>query len=389
MSNSPPTVTDQITQQTQTEHAWDLPGLVPDKLAGCDYGYVSAGKVIGCSAEELQREFEFRGPDGIKFVWTPETSQPVFPEKVSLLVNAFRKIAVKKAWQSIFWGVGLVVFGLVLALAFQDWRYFYLNIFSIFGAMMLFESTWQLMRARHYTQEEAEADASSLRFDAWIKKKKISGYTFALAALIVLVGAFQVLSGGESITRAGLVKQAVWDGQLWRLFTACLMHGSWMHFWMNFLVLLHFGKIVEQTSRRRALIPLIFLVSGTMGSIFSVLLYPHSTSVGASGGLMGLLGFITTAAHFDERRYPPKYLRNSIETIVMIGMFGLVGFAFVDNAAHLGGLCGGLLLGWLLLRPYNQESDARRTEGQLTIVGITALVIVALIALMAIVKIWG
>jgi hypothetical protein len=35
---------------------------------------------------------------------------------------------------------------------------------------------------------------------------------------------------------------------------------------------------------------------------------------------MGLLGFITMAAYFDKNKYPPKYLRNSIEAIAFVGV---------------------------------------------------------------------
>jgi membrane associated rhomboid family serine protease len=137
----------------------------------------------------------------------------------------------------------------------------------------------------------------------------------------------------------------------------------------------------------------VFLVSGVFGSIFSVLLYPHSTSVGASGGLMGLLGFIAVAAYFNRKTYPPKYLRNAIEAIVMIGVFGLLGFEFIDNAAHFGGLCGGLLLGWLLLRPYNQKSDEANPpekSGKLAAaMGVVALIILGLGAALAVVRILG
>jgi rhomboid protease GluP len=102
---------------------------------------------------------------------------------------------------------------------------------------------------------------------------------------------------------------------------------------------------------------------------------------------MGLLGFITLAAYFNKGTYPPRYLRNSIEGIVLIGVFGLFGFAFIDNAAHFGGLCGGLLLGWLLLRPYNQKPNEKKTARQATTLGIVALLILGLAALMAIYKI--
>ena len=389
MQDSSAIVTEETTQALPAQHPWEVEGWVPDKPADCDYGYVVAGQAIGCSRDELNSSFVARGPSQLDFVWTPETPIPVRPEKVALLVPAFQKIAIKAANRNIYIGLGLVAFGFVLARWFDDWELLFRNIFSIFGALAIVEGIWQRIDSRHYSQEDAESDASSLRFGAWVENKQIGIYTFFVAAFIVAVGFFQLLTGDkESIERAGLVKQAVWDGQVWRLLTACLMHVSFMHFWMNAVVLFHFAKIVEQTMRR-AYIPLVFLVSGACGSVFSLLLYPHTTSVGASGGLMGLLGFITVGSYLNRDFYPAKYLRNSIEAIVMIGVFGLFGFAFIDNAAHLGGLCGGLLFGWLLLRPYNQKSDNQKAGWQVAILGTASLVVLGLVAFMAIFKMWS
>jgi membrane associated rhomboid family serine protease len=133
------------------------------------------------------------------------------------------------------------------------------------------------------------------------------------------------------------------------MFTATLMQAGPTHFLLNFIALVQLGKIIEHTIHR-ALVPWVFLFSAVVGSVFSVVLYPNSTSVGASGGLMGLLGFITMAAYFDRTRFPPRYFRIMMEGIVSVGLLGLFGFAFIDNGAHLGGLLCGLWLGWICFR---------------------------------------
>jgi len=230
----------------------------------------------------------------------------------------------------------------------HKWSLVYRNLFFVFGAVVLTEGIWQYSRLRRYTPEEAASDASTARFTGWIEKKSVSGYTSTLAGCIVVVAIAQAFSN-FSVEAAGLVKPAVKNGQIWRLFTAMLMHGSFLHFWMNFFALLTLAKIVERTVER-ACVPLVFILTGALGNVFSVFLYPNSTSVGASGGLMGLLGFITVAAYFDKTRYPPRYFRLMIQAIISVGLLGLFGFAFIDNAGHLGGLVGGLLLGWLGFR---------------------------------------
>jgi len=97
---------------------------------------------------------------------------------------------------------------------------------------------------------------------------------------------------------------------------------------------------------------------------------------------MGLLGFITIAAYFDKTRYPPRYLRQMIEAIVLVGVFGLVGFAFVDNAGHFGGLLAGVFLGWLFLR--KNEQWVRRKEKLLTLSGAGSVVALGVISAIAV-----
>ena len=333
-------------------------GPIPDKPADVDYGYVIKGQRFVSTREELGKLLETRGAE-ISFVWTPETPQPVFPEEVPFLIDTFRRIQVREARSVIFIGAAFVAFGVVLAIVFQDWKFVYRNFFVVLGAVVLTEGIWSYARAGHYSQEDAASDASAARFAAWLKKKSTSGYTFALAACICVVGVVQPFVE-NSVEVAGLVKPAVRNGEIWRLFTATLMHATLEHFWINAVALVHFSKIVEHTIQR-GLVPVVFLLSGALGSVFSVLLYPNTTSVGASGGLMGLLGFITIAAYFDRAGYPPKYFRRSIEAIVFIGAFGLFGFAFIDNGAHLGGLVGGLLLGWLIFRRGRQHVKSQQT----------------------------
>ena len=117
----------------------------------------------------------------------------------------------------------------MLAAVLQKWSLVYRNFLSVIGAVSFIEGIWRYAKSRQYSLEDAASDASTARFTAWIRKKSLSGYAFTLGACIVVVGAAQIFSD-DPIKAAGLVKPAVRNGEIWRLFTATLMHANFTHF---------------------------------------------------------------------------------------------------------------------------------------------------------------
>ena len=78
--------------------------------------------------------------------------------------------------------------------------------------------------------------------------------------------------------------------EIWRLFTSIFLHSDYLHLFMNMFTLLLYGSLVEKFYKKYEYL-IIYFVSGFIGSVFTVLLYPPNTiSVGASGAIFGLLG---------------------------------------------------------------------------------------------------
>ena len=202
--------------------------------------------------------------------------------------------------------------------------------------------------------------------------------TLAFAIAIAVVAVCQVLSPRSSIEAAGLVKQAVRDGVLWRMLTAGLLHGAPWHFVGNVLALLALGRAVEVLAHWTRL-AVVFLASILTGSAFSLVLLPNATSVGASGGIMGLLGFLVVLSVRQKRTLPDGYTRSLIGGVLWVGITGVAAYAVIDNAAHLGGLLAGLALGWCLVPSDGAVPLAAGTR--LRVAGLVSLSVLALTAI--------
>lgn len=174
----------------------------------------------------------------------------------------------------------------------------------------------------------------------------------------VLVGVFLLLeisgSSGDPWTLVNAGAQflpAVQQGEFWRLVSATFLHAGWLHLVLNTYGLWMLGRFLEQAYGRARFFTL-YVLSGVVGFVASSLLARVPLTVGASGGIFGLLG--ASIALFVVRRgsWPEVWRRGALSSLLFFTAVNLViGFVFpmIDNAAHLGGLVSGALLGFLLV----------------------------------------
>ncbi len=164
-------------------------------------------------------------------------------------------------------------------------------------------------------------------------------------------GALVVGGGGvwNSVIDAALVKPQVLNhGEWWRLLTAGVMHGSLLHILFNSSALYFLGR-VSIAMVGAPLLGLVFLTSILGGSLASLWLSGARASVGASGGVMGVLGFLTVILVFHRAGIPRLYKTTLVQAILIMSIFGALGAQFIDNAAHAGGFLVGGVLGILLV----------------------------------------
>ena len=169
--------------------------------------------------------------------------------------------------------------------------------------------------------------------------------TLAVAAAIAIVTSVQYLTGLEpSIAAAALVKPAVRAGEWWRLLSASFLHANAMHVLANLSAVIALGTLIE-TFDRPLRVPFAYLAGVLGGSLASTLVLP-ATSVGASGGVLGLLAYLAISG-VGPTSSPTWMRKRMFGHLATIAATGLVGFFFIDNAAHAGGAAAGMLVGGL------------------------------------------
>ena len=205
---------------------------------------------------------------------------------------------------------------------------------------------------------EALADRLEARFDA---PRLTPALVLLLALIHTAVGLFRASRGAVSLgwalvgprgarllARVGGMKTTRVDkGELWRLVSAVFLHTDLIHLSLNLVGLFLVGRLVEAIFGEVRLF-FIFLMSGILGAACSWLLMRTPLSVGASGGIYGLLGaaLVFVLRHGDEL---PEDVRSHLrkQLLLAIALNLPIGFVLpiIDQAAHIGGLIGGALLG--------------------------------------------
>lgn len=144
------------------------------------------------------------------------------------------------------------------------------------------------------------------------------------------------------------------QGEYWRFLAFGLVHGGLIHIGMNSYFLVQIGPLLESQLSRARMLSLITL--GQLSSAVTCYVWYglvqnmwYLPVVGASGWLFGLLGFGIVFAH----RAGIFSMRNSLlQSAAFMFILGFVvnsyaGSGGISNAAHFGGMMGGIVFGLL------------------------------------------
>lgn len=172
--------------------------------------------------------------------------------------------------------------------------------------------------------------------------------TYILIGICVIVFALMYILGNGSENVATLVNfgansyELVKNGEVWRVITSIFLHIGIIHLFANMYALYVIGRQLEGFLGKIKY-SIVFLGSGIVGSMLSIVINQGSISAGASGAIFGLLGSLLYFG-YHYRLYLGSVMRSQIIPVIVVNL--LIGFLLpgIDVFAHIGGLAAGYLL---------------------------------------------
>jgi rhomboid protease GluP len=163
------------------------------------------------------------------------------------------------------------------------------------------------------------------------------------------------------------------NGQWWRLLSSAFLHGGIMHLLFNMYALVYIGLLLEPYLGKLRFIT-AYILTALTASMTSLWWHPETVSVGASGAIFGMYGvFLAMLTTNLIEKSTRKALLTSIA--VFVGYNLLYGVkAGIDNAAHIGGLAGGLIIGYCLTLSLKKPADIRLKHSLIAILTIITLI---------------
>jgi len=175
--------------------------------------------------------------------------------------------------------------------------------------------------------------------------------TYTILALSIIVYLLQQVTaytlGYDLPAALGLkVNELISSGQLWRLITPVLLHGSIVHIGFNMYALYLFGPRLENNFGHWRFLAL-YLISGFAGNVFSMM-FTQAPSLGSSTAIFGLLGAHGIFVYQNRSFFGEPITRAALTRIIQVAVINLlIGLSpGIDNWGHVGGLIGGTVFTW-------------------------------------------
>jgi GlpG protein len=183
--------------------------------------------------------------------------------------------------------------------------------------------------------------------------------TVTCVILAALVFAWKLVAPAQVFSFLAPDAFAIYGGRWDALLGSVFVHADFMHLAFNLYWLWVFGSVLE-ANLKRGLWLLLFLSTAVFSSATQLAFGDGSTGIGLSGAIYGLFGFLWLAGPrfpaFAAVLTPNRKMLLLGWLVICFGLTYLKVYP-VANAAHVGGLVAGSLLGWAFCR---SRKDALR-----------------------------
>jgi rhomboid protease GluP len=240
---------------------------------------------------------------------------------------------------------------------------------------------WCVQHEAAQRGEEPENAVQRVEVAPWLRSQSSSmAVTQAIFAINVAVFVAMALAGvsimeptGQELIRWGAnFSPYTVDGQWWRLLTCVFVHIGIIHIGFNMWCLWDLGRLAESLYGHWTF-GAVYLITGLAASVASVAWHPTGLSAGASGAIFGIAGALIASYYLGEFSLPRAAVAGTLRSVVMFAGYNLVFGAMwgrTDNAAHVGGLVSGLVLGALIARVAPSPDGVFRRVGVLLVGGL-------------------
>jgi membrane associated rhomboid family serine protease/Flp pilus assembly protein TadD len=196
----------------------------------------------------------------------------------------------------------------------------------------------------------------------------VTGAIIAINVLVFLAMGISGVSwtepGYQALVRSGAnFGPLTLSGEWWRLLSSTFVHIGILHVALNMWCLWDLGSVLERLMGWKSFV-ITYSVTGIAGSELSLAWRPMGGGAGASGAIFGVAGAFFSFLYFRKVPIGADFAKRRLKSLVVFIFYNLCFGAValrVNNAAHVGGLLAGLILGAVLPRalPPKQELAAQ------------------------------
>ncbi len=174
-----------------------------------------------------------------------------------------------------------------------------------------------------------------------------TGIIVACVAMFVLERVFGASSGVALLHMGALSGRYVLEGHPEVLLAYALLHGGFLHIFMNGTALSSIGALLENVIGGRRML-FVFTITALAAGLTVAIAKPDQLVVGASGGIFGLIGALAGLSFRGGDDLPPlarARFKRGIWSTLLINLFISL-LPGVSLLAHAGGFITGCLLGY-------------------------------------------